>query len=191
MIKFKKFIRNTQAATAVEFALVFPILFFFLLAFIEFGIIMFGNAMLDSAITRASRRAMTGCIENDCQVHGVVTPKQFLEDVEFYSGGYIDTGDSEKFKIIVRPIEDGDEVLPIITASPGQDDGNGGRESYIDLGQGKDVVIYYAEYRWDLILPFVNNLDIIGFHELFFNFPFVTVVRNEDFAPLPESQRRQ
>ena len=168
-----KIIKDTEAATAVEFALVFPLFFFFLMGFIEFGFIMFGNAVIDSVMTRASRRGMVGCIERDCDSANKQTVQNILEEIKRNSMGLVNTTDTNsegaKLEISIQPVDD---IATSLGAEP--------IWGAMDLGQSGDIVVYAVKYDWSLFLPLPTN--IIGFHDEFFTFHFATVVRNEQFA---------
>lgn len=61
----KRFVRDPEGATAVEFALVAPIFFATLLSIIEITMIFGTTVMLDAAANRASREIRTGKIYLD------------------------------------------------------------------------------------------------------------------------------
>lgn len=169
-----KLVRDIRAVAAVEFALVFPLFFFFLMGFIEFGFIMFGNAVLDSVVTRASRRGMVGCIERECgDAAKVQTIASIKEQIRTNSIGLIDPDGtnedgSPKFNIAIQPVND---LAGDLAGEPAW-----GTEN---MGNGGDLVVYAVEYDWSVFLPLPTN--IIGFHDEFFTFTFATVVRNEEF----------
>ena len=51
---------ESDGASAVEFALVFPLAFFLIAASFELGMLMFNQAAIESAVREAARYGMTG-----------------------------------------------------------------------------------------------------------------------------------
>jgi|GEM_PF-2093828 len=58
-----RFRKNDHGATAVEFALVAPLLFIMLFAIVGISLVFFAGVMLENATNDASRQLMTGEIE--------------------------------------------------------------------------------------------------------------------------------
>jgi Flp pilus assembly protein TadG len=60
LISLQKFKRSESGATAVEFALVSPLLVFIFMAIIEISLMFFASVTLDGAAIEAARRIRTG-----------------------------------------------------------------------------------------------------------------------------------
>src|SRR5262245_22535354 len=58
--KARLFLSGTDGASAVEFALVFPIAFVFISGAFEFGMLMFNQAAIEGATREAARYGLTG-----------------------------------------------------------------------------------------------------------------------------------
>jgi len=165
---FKRFLKEAKASTAIEFAIVFPLYVFFLIAFIEFGIMMYGNALLDSTLTRASRRAMVGCIKGECDNENLVN--NILAEIDEASFGFISNDDTAlggKLKVKIAPIDT--NVALVIDGT-------------VILGDGGDVVSYCLEYDWNDLLPITPSTFIPGLPKGTITFKTCTVVRNEEYG---------
>jgi Flp pilus assembly protein TadG len=60
----RRFLRSTAGTTALEFALVGPVLLVLVLAIIENGLMLFAQALLDNATVAAARQVQIGAITN-------------------------------------------------------------------------------------------------------------------------------
>jgi Flp pilus assembly protein TadG len=65
MARAKAFLRETTGATAVEFALVAPMLFLTLIFIMSIGYMIFMNQALDYATQKAARQIRTGQVQTD------------------------------------------------------------------------------------------------------------------------------
>jgi Flp pilus assembly protein TadG len=64
--KIREFIRNEEATTIIEFALVAPIFFMLMFTMIEFGMIRFSQVAIEAALSQASRTASIGASTGGC-----------------------------------------------------------------------------------------------------------------------------
>ena len=98
--KIKALFGNEEGVTAVEFALVGPIMLGMIFSAIELGLLLTKIALLDNATGQISRTIYTGAASN-----GVVTQKQLVDEI-CYTISIIDDGCSENLAIELTPITD-------------------------------------------------------------------------------------
>ncbi len=75
----RKFLTETRAATAVEFAMIGSVLFFFLMSILLMGLAQFWQMTLDDAVRNASRQVAIGAISLSSP--GDHTGAAFVSDV--------------------------------------------------------------------------------------------------------------
>ncbi len=150
-----------DGATAVEFALTFPMIAMLVVAIIEFGMIMFVGVLMESGLRDASRYGITGFEEP-----GVSRLDRIIEIVGEHTLGLVDMAKAD-FDVLVYPgfgDVGGEEFI----------DGNGNGtydagETFTDKnangvwdsdigvpgpGDAGDVVVYRIRYDWPLMTPF-------------------------------------
>lgn len=172
LVSFKKILRENKASAALEFAFVFPIYFFLLMGFVEFGIMMYGNALLDSSLTRASRRAMVGCMEGECDEQNIIN--DILEELRRSSFGFIGNQNDalgSNLKVSITTLGSGENYIEDMEDISG-----------LNLGNGGDIVSYCLKYDWNDFFPITPAKLIYGFPEGVMTFRTCTVVRNEEFG---------
>jgi len=95
-----RLIRNKDGATAVEFAIIGPVLFAMVFSAIELGYVLTKTALLDTAAGEVSRSIYTGAATN-----GVVTKADIIDTI-CETVGLIDTGCKENLTIELTTITD-------------------------------------------------------------------------------------
>jgi len=162
----KSLISNNEGAAALEFALVFPVMIFFVMAIIEFGLIMHVNTLVDNATHEGARLGSTGNTYADLNATG-------LERKEFIDG-YI----RDRLGSWVR---DSDQ-LNVSTKIVGAGMGGVGTDlealNHEGYGGGGEAVVYNVNYKWHILTPIMAN--IIG-EEGEFLLTATAVVKNENF----------
>lgn len=107
--------RNQNGATAVEFAIILPVLILVLFGIIEFGLVLFNKQI----ITNASREGARAGIVNRDPVVRFRTETPFIEDVvsNWLAGHLVTFGDTDGAEIVVEiwdnDLGDFDEVNDI------------------------------------------------------------------------------
>lgn len=196
--------RNRSGATAVEFALVFPIYIVIVLTALELGLIFYHTVIIEDAMLRATREAKIG-------VSGVDGVRQKIRD---YAVGIINPQALQITNAIENTDFDADyssdPAEPCIDASGvpnGQtcpctgsgrfrdDNGNGICDAGpppLETGGPGQVIIYNAIYDWQIISPITNLMmrttsyqDENGTVHKRNVFRIITAgaVRNEPFGP--------
>lgn len=154
----------------IEFAIAFPVFLLFFMGLMEIGFITFGNALIDNMMNQAARQAMVGCQRNEfkdgvCDEAFAVTPEKIRKTIREKSYGLVNACDKEKFIISVAPLGFFNFVDP--------------STSSINLGQGNQLVVYYARYKWPIFTPVLKIREIFG---TFMEHEYSTVLRNERFG---------
>lgn len=192
------FARESDGASAVEFALVFPFAFFFIAGAFELGMLMFNQAAIESAVREAARYGMTG--------QGTEAEREaaILAIVDEYTYGLADPADITVTTEVYPTFADADSPEPYIDANGnGQWDSGetftevngilGHQDDMGDAGVGamSEIVQYTIGYDWNMmVLPFVTNMPFFPEGGMIDNsvvhFEAKMTIRNEPF-PMPAS----
>jgi hypothetical protein len=160
-------LRCARGATAVEFAVVLPLLLLFICGGIESAINLFIGSSIEAAVMEASRYGITGTEA------GVSRADKVLEIVGAKTYGLLDM-DKVKMETLVyqsfadigkpEPFTDQDGNASYNTGEPFVDvNGNGTWDEDMGeagLGGPSDVVVYRLSYAWGVITPLMR--EIIG-----------------------------
>jgi Flp pilus assembly protein TadG len=159
--------RSTLGATAVEFALVLPVLLLTTLGTIEMAIVLFIGSSMEAAVIEASRYGITGGetgVSREQQVRNIVEAKTYgLLDMDRVD---IDTLVYASFADIGQPEPFTDDNLNGAwdTGEPFTDvNGNGQWDPDMGaagLGGPSDIVVYRLSYDWGVVTPMIR--DILG-----------------------------
>lgn len=156
---------STAGSTAVEFAVILPLLLLFVIGSIEMAINLFIGSSIESAVMEASRYGITG------SEVGVSRADKVLEIVGERTYGLIDmeqvnmeTLVYESFADIGKPepFTDQDGNLAYNSGEPFVDvNGNGKWDEDMGeagLGGPSDVVVYRLTYGWGIITPMMREV---------------------------------
>lgn len=161
---------DTRGAVAIEFAFVFPVFIFLFMGIVEYGLVKFGNNVIDNAMSQMARAAMVGCIDNEvksgeCKQSNMMNMANIKTLIAKQSAGFVDPCGG-RFTLKIAPV----------TAAPSGD---------INWGQGQEVVLYEAEYEWPVFNPLLKMDSFLGegFGESI-HFHVANIVRNEAFGTL-------
>jgi Flp pilus assembly pilin Flp len=159
------FSRKCEGATAVEYALILPILLMFIVGIIEFNVLMYASAVLEGATSVAARSGKTGYtaagvsqqtyIYNlvKTKVSGILDPTQLQISSKSYAN----------FTAVGKP-------EPCISPPASPCTGTAG-VNFVDvnhngvwdadqgaagLGSAGDIVVYTITYPWYLMTPIVS-----------------------------------
>ncbi len=155
----------TAGATAVEFAVILPVLLVFIVGSIEMAINLFIGSSIESAVMEASRYGITGTEA------GVSRADKVLEIVGNRTYGLIDM-DQVNMETLVyesfadigkpEPFTDQDGNLAYNAGEPFVDvNGNGQWDEDMGeagLGGPSDVVVYRLTYDWGIITPTMRRI---------------------------------
>ena len=181
--KSLSFLRNTKAASLVEFALVFPVFFFALLGMMDFGLQFYAQHILSGAVHQAARKATLEIyVQDPAALDATVTSnvRVLLKDanVVFERKAYSDFSKVKKAEPYTdtnnNNQRDAGECYSDINGSGNWENdmgkaGNGGAD---------DVILYTASTQYKPFFPFWTTMMNSG--------PIVlsatTVLRNQPYA---------
>jgi Flp pilus assembly protein TadG len=168
----RRFGRNRDGATAVEFALVMPVFLFFLTSIFQIGIVFVAGQVLEDATTEFARRIRTGQTQA-----GSITQTQFRDAL------------CERIRVFMT-CADGNllvdvQVLPSGFGSvdlgwPIDENGVFQDEGQFNPGGSGDIVLVRAFFQYPVWLPFIgetmanlpNGKRLIAASAAFRNEPF-------------------
>ena len=165
-MNYVRFAADTRGATAVEFAMIAPVLLAMLFGIIEFGLVLAADIVLKDATQDAARTGRTGFVAEDS------SQDQTIRAIVRDRAGVL--LDADKITIESRSYEGFDKLKkpePFVDAN-----GNGKRdngENFTDVnGNGKwdadqgasgyggtnEVVLYTITYPWRFFTPLIGDL---------------------------------
>ncbi len=160
-----RLLRCTRGATAVEFAIILPLLLLFICGSVEMAINLFIGSSIESAVMEASRYGITG------SEAGVSRGDKVLEIVAAKTYGLLDMDKVRMDTLVYQSFADIGEPEPF-TDQNGNKAYNAG-EPFVDVnGNGKwdpdmgkaglggpsDVVVYRISYDWGIVTPMVQEV---------------------------------
>lgn len=134
-----RFGRDVNGATAVEFALVAPILCFALLSLVEIGMLGMMSSGLDNAVIEASRRIRTG------RTDGATSATTFEDQICANLGGNT-SACRTRLVVSVQKFSGFYDAGGSISSAP---------SGAFDKGVAGDIIIVKADYNWPLMSPFI------------------------------------
>lgn len=171
---FRRFARNRDGTTLLEFAFGAPILITVMLASMEFGTIMLTNTLMESSLREAARFGITGQ-----QPNGVTRLERIIEIIDERTLGLIDMTQAQVDVLVYPSFSDvgrGEDYVDGNangTYDPGEtftdENANGQWDADIGAagsGQSGDIVVYRLQYDWHTMTPFaqhfVGNGGVLG-----------------------------
>ena len=179
-------LREESGVSALEFALITPVMLLMIMGIIEFASIMFTMTAMESATNITSRLGKTGYV-----AAGTTREQQIVDTMAARTRGLLDP---TKISISSKVYTDFSKIgapEPCISpnhapcpGTPGVNftdvNGNGSWDADMGitgLGGAGDVVVYTVSYPWKIMTPIVGH--VIG---NIFNITVRTVVRNEPYG---------
>lgn len=179
--------RNENGATAIEFAVVAPVLLLLVLGIIEFAMIMVVHNTMEGATAVSSRLGKTGYTGSGLtrqqtilnaitdRASTLLEPSKLTVSSKFYKQ-YDQINDPEPFiDSNGNSSHDSGESFTDINGNA-QWDADMGASGY---GSAGDVVVYTVSYPWALATPIISNL--IGDQDGVFTITTHAVVKNEPY----------
>lgn len=177
---------NTEGITSVEFALVSPVMILLMMGIVEFSLIMFTNAVMESATTFTARLGKTGYV-----AEGSSRQDQIIASIQNRTAGLLDpTHINITTKVYSSVDKVGDPetcINPVSPPCPGTAgvhyidiNGNGQWDADMGLaglGSANDIVVYNVTYPWPITTPIISA--IVGSP---YNITVRTVVKNEPYG---------
>jgi Flp pilus assembly protein TadG len=137
--RIRAFRRDESGATAIEFAIIAPVLFFTLLSLVEIGVLGMMTSGLDNAVVEASRRIRTG------EADAAGSAAAFEDQICANMGGAMNAC-RDRLTVSVQRYSAFSSAGAAATAAPAGE---------FDKGGANDIVLVKADYRWPLLTPFV------------------------------------
>ena len=175
-----------RGTTAIEFAIIAPVLMLLMMGIIEFALIMFTMSSLESATAISSRLGKTGYTQS-----GLSRQDTILQSIQANAGSMIDT---TKLVITSNYYQEFDQIgqaEPFTDTNhngihdPGEPytdvNGNGQWDADMGLagyGGANAVVVYTISYPWAIITPIMR--EIIGTGGIY-TITTHAVVKNEPY----------
>lgn len=183
---FYRLLRAREGVTAVEFAVIAPVLMLLLFGIIEFSLIMLVTNIMESATAISARLGKTNYADS-----GLTREKTITNSIANRAGSLVKPAN---LTITSKAYQEFDQISD---PEPYTDtNGNGTRdagEAYTDVnGNGQwdvdmgvagfggagDIVVYTVTYPWPLVTPIISNL--LGNGGVF-TISTHAVVKNEPF----------
>lgn len=182
----RSLLRDASGATAVEFAIVAPVLFLLMMGILEFGIIFAADIVLKNATSDAARTGRTGFVADGSNQEDTIL--RFVreqagifmnpDDIAVESAAYAGFDQLRKPEPFVDADKDGvrddGENFTDVNGN-GKWDADQGRAGY---GGANEVVIYTVSYPWHVVTPLISNL--VG-HDGVITLAATAVVQNEPY----------
>lgn len=179
-------LKSQSGATAIEFAMVAPVMLLFSIGIIEVSLMMLSQNIMESATFTASRLGKTGYVES-----GKSREQTIIEALQDSASGLLDISKVTITHLSYDQFGDVGRPEPFVDANSNgaRDDG----ENYTDVngngmydadmgasgaGEAGDVVVYTVNYPWAITTPIMSHL--IGTQGVF-NLTARAVVKNEPF----------
>jgi Flp pilus assembly protein TadG len=135
----RAFRRDERGASAVEFALIAPVLIFALLSILEIGVLGMITTGLDNAVIESSRRIRTG------RDDAASSASAFEDQICSRLGGAF-TACRDRLVVSVQRYSTFSTAGVATTAQP---------QGQFDKGGPSDIILVKANYKWPLMSPFV------------------------------------
>lgn len=181
-INRRRLLTSKDGLTTVEFAFIAPVMMLLMMGIIEFSMIMFTQAVMESATSNTARMGKTGYT-----APGLTRQQQLINNVAARTAGLLDQNHITVTMKTYDSFDNVDDPEPFIDANsngmynPGETytdiNGNGQWDqdmSSAGAGNANDIVVYTVTYPWPVTTPLVNT--IIG---SIFNISARMVVKNE------------
>ncbi|MDX9689909.1 MAG: pilus assembly protein [Alphaproteobacteria bacterium] len=153
--------RAKRGVTAVEFALIAPALFIFLIGITEITLLMLAEHIIENATYNASRTAKTGYVAED------KTQEETVRNVLLARlAGLNPLIDVAKVSMTSVAYADLSDI-----GQPGQGE--------VSLGKPAQIVVYTISYPWKFFTPLIG--EIMGDEHNIMNLTSRIVVRNEPY----------
>ena len=177
--KIWRYIRNKKGVTAIEFAIVFPILMLFVGSIFEFGMMMHVSSIVQNATQEAARLTITGNTYQNLNPTNMSRHDFLRAYLRMRIGSWLHTPEQLviQAKVLGNATGLDNNIYNQFSNENDEDDTN---DDPVDEGSGvgNNMVIYKVTFNWDIIMPIMSHF--IGENG---RFPIsaVAVIENEDF----------
>ncbi|GBD48011.1 TadE-like protein [Methylopila sp. Yamaguchi] len=157
--------QDARGSTAVEFALIGPVLLLFVFGTIELGLMMAAQHVLDDAVFMGSRTSKTGYVAStSTQTATVAAAIRKAAQPYLDPGKIVVTSKSYPDYSSINPepftdtnkngVRDAGEPYTDVNGSGSYDDGKG----TAGYGTGGQIVVFTATYAWPVSTPMIADL---------------------------------
>lgn len=179
-----RLLRSARGITTLEFAFIVPIFLLIIMGVVEFSLIMFSMAAMESATATTSRTGKTGWTAT-----GMNREQTIIASIKDHTAGLLDPNKITITYTIYPSFDKVNDPEPFIDAN-GNGSYNAG-ESFTDIngngqwdsdmgqsgvGSAGDIVVYNVTYPWQIHTPIIST-----FTGNPFNITVRAVVKNEPF----------
>ncbi len=147
--RFIRIVKKEDGATAIEFALVAPILFLLIIGILEFGLILHISAVIENAINEGARFSITGSSYEALNPDSL-DRATFIDEMIYtrlgpwlYEQGNVEIASKTYSTINLVNLGDIDPENP-----------DNPPHSY---GGGNELVMYVVTYHWKILTPIMSQ----------------------------------
>ncbi|WP_162917158.1 TadE/TadG family type IV pilus assembly protein [Dongia deserti] len=187
----RRLLGDERGTTAIEFAVVGPVVVYLMIGIIEFAVAMAAANSLEAATNLSSRLGKTGYVDEE----NLLTQEQtILAEVERRVGPLINMDKLEishevynDFQSLTIPDLFEDANGDGDTDDPGEwtdVDGDGFRDGSNGIGGAGHIVVYRVTYPWKVMTPMIGQIigaRSIGGDDGIINLSAYSVVKNEPY----------
>lgn len=138
------FLADHKGVTAIEFALILPVLLVLIFGIIEFSLVMFASSVIENAATSVARLSMTGNTYSSASRRDMIVAQILQSSKGLLNKDYI-TVQVSRFSDYV--------TLPEATKQVATIDLDNSVNTEAEFGVGNQPVIYDVRYEWRLMTP--------------------------------------
>jgi Flp pilus assembly pilin Flp len=191
--QLRRFAKDREGASALEFALVLPPLCFLLIGMFEVAALMFTQSTMEGGLREAARFGMTGQLVDDPEAR----KEQILALIDKHTLGFVDM---ETATVTVAPhgsFSESEETGPEPYTDANDNGEHDSGEDYTDLngnglwdevrddpGQESEVVEYMVEYDYSPMTGFMSN--VLGGEDGMVHLSASIVLRNEPWVKVSD-----
>lgn len=184
----KELIGASRGATAVEYAMIAPVLLLLLVGIIEYNAMMYAATVLEGATAIASRQGKTGYVESGMsqqdyiygvvqnRVTGILDPNQLAITSKSYANLAVVGQPEPCISPPAAPCTGTPDVHFVDVNHNGYWDSDQGAAG---LGAAGDIVVYTVTYPWKIMTPIM--LNFMGTNGTF-TLTSSSIVRNEPYS---------
>jgi Flp pilus assembly protein TadG len=167
---FLRLRRDMHGVTAIEFALIAPLLIILTMGIIEFSLIMLSSAIIENASSAAARIGMTGNVYDKA-----TREEKIISEILANSNGLLS---SNNLNVNISRFSN---YVSLSNQSTSQIDLTG---TSGDFGVGNEPLLYEIEYEWKLITPlaFLINMPFSEDDPHVVKLRSSVLVKNERFS---------
>ncbi|HYD17141.1 MAG TPA: TadE/TadG family type IV pilus assembly protein [Patescibacteria group bacterium] len=170
---FRRWLKNEEGVTAVEFSLVAMPMFTLIFGIIELSMFFASGTVLEGASAEAARRIRTG------QVQQSEEPEEEFKKLLCDQGGSMLDCDKIQYEVIHVG---GNSFSIADTMEPEFDDEGNLIPHPFDAGSESEVVMVRTFYKWTFYTPFIGSMLTAGSGQDWIGHMSTVVIRTEPYC---------